>query len=176
MQAAKEFSNPEHNLVKALWQALGQDLCETEAELTSSGCTEGILDASLLWEGGGGPAFLLGKLEVIVTLTRAGFIVWPEWEWAQREPWKKGVLTGGLEKLGGRTGPAVTNGAGHVPCSTTPHHLTALGLGSFSCKTLLGVAPSLLVLSISGWGHNHTPWAGACPLWHIRAATMPGSF
>lgn len=77
-----------------------------------------------------------------MTLTRAGFLVWPEWEWAQGEPWKNGVLPGGLEKLGGRTGLAVTSGTGHVPCSTTPHHLTALGLGSFICKTLLEVAPS----------------------------------
>lgn len=60
MQAAKEFSNPEHILVKALWQASGQDLCETEAELTSPESTEGILHTPSLWEEGWRTSFPAG--------------------------------------------------------------------------------------------------------------------
>lgn len=152
VQAAKKFPNPEHIPVKALWQVSGQNLCEAEGPQRTF-CTHHCGGK----EGGGLP-FLLGKLEVTVTLTKAGFIVWQKWEWAQGEPWKNGVLTGGLGKLGRRTGTAVTSRSGHMPYSTTPHHLTALSLGSFICKTLLRVAPS-------PWFYLSLPGATAIPLW-----------
>lgn len=121
------------------------------------------------------PAFLLGKLEVIVTLTRAGFIVRLEWEWAQGEAWKNGVLTGGLEKLDGRTGPAVTSRSGHAPFSATPHPLNCPEPWFLHLQNASQGCNIALVLSVSDWGHNHTTWAGACPLWHTGAAAKPGS-